>query len=114
MCVEALVWLAGGVSNIAHVAGFVHVTGVILTIPLVLVQVTLHCGLPIWIGALCRQWQAALALYAIALAPAFVLGLIAGPYASAFGASGFSVFGIVAALGLLGWLLRFVRFEFAE
>ncbi|HEY8323133.1 MAG TPA: hypothetical protein VIG77_01485 [Ktedonobacterales bacterium] len=66
------------------------------------------------VGMLCRQWQAAIALNVLAVVPAFLLSL-AMPYVrpGPLGTGGLNFFVIIAGLGLLGWLLRFVRAEFA-
>lgn len=115
MCVEALVWLAASLMSI-YPAGQMHVT-VTVQAPQVglifgLAQIALRFAPAVWIGALSRQWQGAIGLNLIAIAPAFALANAWGG-SSAFGAGGLSVFGIAAVLGLLGWLLRFVRAEFA-
>lgn len=116
MCVEALVWLAASLVSLEP-AGQPDITVMVRT-PLVglifaLALIALRFAPAVWIGALSRQWQGAIALNLIAIAPAFALATAWGG-AIAFGASGLAVFGVAAALGFLGWLLRFVRLEFAE
>lgn len=116
MCVEALVWLATSLMSLGP-AGQPHIRVMIqaplLALLVTLVQAALLFAPAVWIGALSRQWQGAVALNLIAIAPAFALTSIVG--VGGFGGYGsLSTFGIVAALGFAGWLLRFVRVEFAE
>ncbi len=65
---------------------------------------------PMVIGAFCTRWQAAVALPVIAAAPAILVSLVTTPVTVQN--VQFLVL-LPAALGGVGWLLRYARAEFA-
>ena len=110
---EALLWLGTRLAQAIFVerVGF---SGPLIG-PLVNLVILALLILPaVLVGMLCKQWQGAIALNVLAVVPAFLLSL-AMPYVrpGPLGTGGLNFFVIIAGLGLLGWLLRFVRAEFA-
>lgn len=89
---------------------YVAVAGTIL--PLVVVLNIVALSIPVLIGALSRTWQSAVALNVIASLLTVILTLVVvhnnGIFSLIEGATA-----PLAALGWFGWLLRFVRAEFA-
>ncbi|HZC05331.1 MAG TPA: hypothetical protein VE338_06795 [Ktedonobacterales bacterium] len=118
MCVEALVWLATSVMQMypesqprfAITYGGAAIIGMMFAV----IQVALLFAPAVLIGTLSRQWQGSIALNMLAIAPAFALAVAGQPYAQRFGGLPLAAFAVVAALGFLGWLLRFVRLEFTD
>jgi hypothetical protein len=62
------------------------------------------------IGALCRSWQGAIAVMWLASTPTLAFTILQEPTSPV---NSFYLLAFLAALGLFGWLLRFVRAEFA-
>lgn len=112
LSIEGLLWLAVQVIPMNQF-GNVAFSGPVLG-PLVnLVIVALLFAPAVLVGALCRQWQGAVALNPLAIIPAAAVSLLVPYTRTAYGLGGLTLFIVIAALGLLGWLLRFVRAEFA-
>jgi hypothetical protein len=113
MSVEALFWLAtvGTPAGRFDPRPYAVTPGAVQWM-LVVLQVALMVAPAIVIGALSRTWQGAVALNLIASLPAVLLvGLWrANPYNME--ASMLGLMAPLAAFGLFGWLLRFVRAEF--
>ena len=70
-------------------------------------------ALSIVIGAISRGWQGAITLNLIASLPAALLALVVFHASSNGGIGTLYLLAPLAALGWFGWLLRFVRAEFA-
>jgi hypothetical protein len=112
LCAEGVLWLAAMVMQTGNF-GHVGVSSPLLGPLLNLVTLALLFVPAVLVGALCRQWQGAVALNPLAIVPAFALSLVLPFGRFAYGLGGLTLFVVVAALGLLGWLLRYVRAEFA-
>ncbi len=113
ICAEALVWLTS-IALRTFPDGHIEL-GASALIPIFnLVSLALLFLPAILIGMVSRQWQAAIALNVLAMLPAVALATVAPAYQRPpFGLQGFTLFTAIAALGLFGWLLRFVRAEFS-
>ena len=111
LCAEGVLWLAVMLLQTGEF-GHVGASGPLLGPLLNLVFLALLFIPAVAVGALCRQWQSAIALNPLAIIPAFAVSLVL-PFRPAYSLGGLTLFVVVAALGLLGWLLRYVRAEFA-
>ena len=112
LCAEGVLWLAVMLLQTGEF-GHVGASGPLLGPLLNLVFLALLFIPAVAVGALCRQWQSAIALNPLAIIPAFAVSLVLPFSRFAYGLGGLTLFEVVAALGLLGWLLRYVRAEFA-
>ncbi|HEX5572119.1 MAG TPA: hypothetical protein VFX31_12060, partial [Ktedonobacterales bacterium] len=109
---EGLLWLAVWVIPMSQFGIFAF-SGPILGQLANLVTLALLFVPALLVGMLCRQWQGAVALNPLAIIPAVAASLFAPYTRASYGLGGLTLFVVVAALGLLGWLLRYVRAEFA-
>lgn len=112
LCAEGLLWLAVMVLQ-EGLLGHAGVSGPLLAPLANLVTLALLFIPAVLVGALCRQWQSAVALNPLVILPAFAVSLVLPFGRFAYGLGGLTLFVVVAGLGLLGWLLRYVRAEFA-
>ncbi len=112
LCAEGLLWLGVMVMQSGNF-GHVYLSGPLLAPLLHLVTLALLFIPAVLVGALCRQWQSAVALNRLVILPAFAVSLVLPFGRFAYGLGGLTLFVVVAGLGLLGWLLRYVRAEFA-
>jgi hypothetical protein len=112
ICIEALAWFAS-IALQTFPGGHIEL-GTSALIPVFqLVSLALLFLPAVLIGMASRQWQAALTLNMIVILPAVALGAVTPAYQRPpFGLQGFTLFAVIAALGLFGWLLRFARAEF--
>ena len=113
ICIEALAWFAS-IALRTFSGGHIEL-GTSPLIPVFqLVSLALLFLPAILIGMASRQWQAAIALNVVAILPAVALDTVTPSYLRPpFGLQGFTLFAVIAALGLFGWLLRFARAEFS-
>ena len=112
LCAEGLLWLGVMLMQSGNF-GHVYLSGPLLAPLLNLVTLALLFIPAVLVGALCRQWQSAVALNPLVILPAFAVSLVLPFGRFAYGLGGLTLFVVVAGLGLLGWLLRYVRAEFA-
>lgn len=112
MIVEALLWCA------ANGLSFVRITHIFdplteRSTPVFMLSFIGTLALSIVIGAISRGWQGAIALNLIASLPAALLAVVVFHASSNGGIGTLYLLAPLAALGWFGWLLRFVRAEFA-
>ncbi len=83
-------------------------------VSLLLAPLLIAWALAVVIGALCRNWQSAVALNLLASLPALALALVFSAAPLATTSAVLDIAAPLAALGWLGWLLRSLRVEFND